>query len=378
MIQKEFHGLHLPALGLGCMRLPTTEAGEIDSTQVSEMVAYAMESGVNYFDTGYDYHSGMSEVVMGQILSGYNRSDFYLADKFPGYNPRNWRRVQQIFEEQLTRCGVDYFDFYLFHNVNEVNIDAYLDPKLGIFDYLAEQKRQGKIKHLGFSVHGSTETTKRFLDAYGAYMDFAQIQLNYIDYKFQHADEKIALLAERGIPVWVMEPLRGGKLLTPHAPFDARLQEAFPHLRLHELAFRYIQSLPEVCLTLSGMSNLTQLKDNIAIWCEHSPLSDAEANTLLSIAADITSIGTIPCTACRYCTEKCPKGLDIPKLIGYYNEHTFSGGGFIVPSAVSAMSRDKRPTACIGCRQCETLCPQNIKIADVLASLSDKLNLPRT
>ncbi len=377
MIKNIFSGIKLPSLGLGCMRLPVDGDREISTSEVKDMVAYAMEHGVNYFDTGYDYHGGKSETVMGDILSEYDRESFYLADKFPGYSPRNWRRVKEIFEEQLLRCRVDYFDFYLFHNLSELNVEAYLDPKYGIFDYLIEQKNNVRIKHLGFSAHGSVDTIRKFLDAYGDHMEFGQLQINYIDYEFQHAKEKIELLDSYSIPVWVMEPLRGGKLVTPPSPFDSQIKEVFPNLRTHEVAFSFVRSIPSVKLTLSGMSNMEQLKDNIEIFSKEQELSSAQFEDLVNIARRITAVGTVPCTSCRYCTEECPMGLDIPLLIEYYNEHTFSGGGFIVPSAVASLPRDKRPTACIGCRHCEAVCPQSIKIADVLTSLSDKLGLKK-
>ncbi len=375
MLTVPYQSLTLPALGLGCMRLPTDAEHHIRVDEVRAMVAYALEHGVNYFDTGYDYHGGRSETILGEVLADVPRASYFLADKFPGYAPRSWRRVESIFEEQLRRTRTDYFDFYLFHNLSELNVDAYLDPKYGIFDYLARQKEAGRIRHLGLSVHGSAETLERFLSVYGAHMEFCQIQLNYIDYEFQDAYKKLDLLARYGIPVWVMEPLRGGRLCALKPPFDARLSEAFPGMRPHEVAFRFLQSIPQVTLTLSGMSNMAELQDNIAIFGEHKPLAEGERAALLALARDITAVGTIPCTGCGYCTEHCPAGLDIPKLIGYSNEHTFSGGGFIVPSAVASMARDKRPTACLGCRRCETVCPQDIKVAEVLAVLCQTLDL---
>ncbi len=373
MFYHAFQDKQLPALGLGCMRLPTKEDKTIDRKAVKEMVAYAMSHGVNYFDTAYGYHNGESEKVIGDILKEYPRESFYLADKFPGYDPFKWRKVEKTFAEQLKKTGVDYFDFYLFHNVSEMNIDAYLNPKYGIFDYLRQQKQEGKIKHLGFSVHGSTETTRRFLEAYGKDMEFCQIQLNYIDFKFQHADEKLALLKEYGIPVWVMEPLRGGRLARPKAELEERLTAAFPNTPYHEIAFRFIESFPTVTLTLSGMSSFAQLQNNIEIFNDPHPLTKDECKTLTEIAAAFTAIGTVPCTACSYCTAHCPKALDIPTLIGHYNEHTFSDGGFIVPSAIAALDKDKRPSACIECGNCETLCPQNIKIREVLKALAEKV-----
>ncbi len=377
MQTKAFSTLTLPALGLGCMRLPTDEKGEIRTEETERMIDYALANGVNYFDTGYDYHGGNSEKALGSILSRYARESYFLADKFPGYNPRKWKKVEEVFEEQLTRCQTPYFDFYLFHNVSELNIDAYLDPKYGIFDYLYRQKEEGRIRYLGFSVHGDTRTTQRFLQAYGDKMDFAQIQLNYIDYEFQRAKEKLELLTEYRIPVWVMEPLRGGKLANPMPLLAEKLSNRFQDRRPHELAFRFLQSIPEVALVLSGMSNFAQVQDNIRIFEQNMPLSEQEVKDLLLIASQITAIGTCPCTGCGYCLQECPQQLDIPKLISYYNEHTFSGGGFIVPSAVVKLDKDKRPSACVGCRSCERICPQKIQISDVLAKLSRTLNLTK-
>lgn len=214
MIYKDFGDLKLSALGMGTMRLPVTGGsdGSIDETAAREMVALAMKNGVNYYDTAWGYHNGQSELVMGRLLKEYPRESFYLATKFPGYDLGNMDKVEEIFEEQLKKCQVDYFDFYLFHNVCEMNIDAYLDESHGIHSYLMEQKRAGRIRHLGFSAHGSPAVIRRFLTAYGKDMEFGQLQLNYLDWTFQEGKEKVELLRECGIPIWVMEPLRGGQL----------------------------------------------------------------------------------------------------------------------------------------------------------------------
>ena len=212
MLYHEFQGLELSALGMGAMRLPVIDGDDarVDENAVKEMVAYAIEHGVNYFDTAWGYHNGQSELALGRALAAYPRDSFYLADKFPGYDLSNMDKVEEIFEAQLEKCGVDYFDFYLFHNVCELNIDAYLDRSHRIYAYLTEQKKNGRIRHLGFSAHGSCEVIRRFLDAYGDAMEFAQIQLNYLDWDSQGAKDKVELLTAHGLPVWVMEPLRGG------------------------------------------------------------------------------------------------------------------------------------------------------------------------
>ena len=376
MITKSFCGLKLSALGMGAMRLPVLEGDDarIDSAATQELVDYAMAHGVNYYDTAWGYHAGNSETALGKALAKYPRDSFYLADKFPGYDLANMPKVQQIFERQLQKCGVDYFDFYLFHNLCEMNIDAYLDDeKYGIFSYLMEQKKNGRIRHLGFSVHGALPIMERFLDAYGKHMEFCQIQLNYVDWTFQNARAKVELLKKWNIPVWVMEPVRGGKLASLPAEDEARLRALRPGESPAAWAFRFLQDIPGVAVTLSGMSNLQQLKDNIATFEAERPLSEQERGALFAIADGLLG-GRLPCTACRYCTSHCPKELDIPMLLELYNEHSFTTNGFIAPMALRAQPAEKQPSACIGCRSCEQVCPQQIKISEAMARFAASLN----
>lgn len=376
MIYRDFQDIKLSALGFGAMRLPVIDGNEeetIDEKQVEAMVAYAIEHGVNYFDTAYGYHDGKSEVVMGKALSAYPRESYYLADKFPGYDLSNMDKVEEIFEEQLKRCGVDYFDFYLFHNVYEKNIDPYLDPKYGIMEYLLKQKEAGRIRHLGFSAHGRYDTMKRFLDAYGEHLEFCQIQLNYLDWKLQDAKAKVELLNEYQIPVWVMEPLRGGKLASLSEENEAKLKAVRPEEGIPAWAFRFLQSVKGVTVTLSGMSNMEQMKDNIHTFEEDKPLDDAEMKTLLEVADSMLDI--LPCTACRYCVTHCPKSLDIPTLLLLYNEARFTNG-LITHMAVEALPEEKWPDQCIGCRSCEAVCPQQLEIAGAMSDFVEKLNQP--
>lgn len=369
MIYRTFQDLQLSSLGMGAMRLPTIDGDDarIDVEKTKAMVAYAMEHGINYYDTAWGYHDGNSELVMGEVLKDYPRESFYLATKFPGYDLSNMPKVKEIFEKQLEKLGVDYFDFYLFHNVCEMNIDAYLDDeKYGIYTYLMEQKANGRIKHLGFSAHGNIETMQRFLEKYGNDMEFCQIQLNYLDYHFQEAQEKIELLKSYDIPVWVMEPLRGGRLAKLDEGSEKTLKALRPKETIPAWAFRFLQSLPEVVVTLSGMSNMEQLQQNIATFEQDQPLTDKEMQTLLGLADEMVKKIALPCTACHYCTSHCPMGLDIPTLVSLYNEHAFTGGGFIAPMALSAIPEDKQPSACIGCRQCEMVCPQQIKVSEMM------------
>ncbi len=375
MIYREFQDLRLSALGMGCMRLPTNGSdAEIDKTAAARMLAYAMEKGINYYDTAWGYHNGQSEPVMGELLAAYPRESFYLATKFPGYDLANLPRVREIFPKQLERLRTDYVDFYLFHNVCEANIDGYLDPALGIYDYLMEEKAAGRIRHLGFSTHGTLATMKRFLDAYGRDMEFCQLQINWLDWDFQNAREKVKLVASYGIPVWVMEPVRGGALASLDEFYMEKLRALRSDATAAEWAFRFIQSIPEVTVTLSGMSNFEQLVENIATYEKENPLSGKEQATLFAIAAAMTSRKILPCTACRYCTAYCPQGLDIPRIIELYNEHIYSGGGFIAPMAMGVTPKDKQPAACLSCHVCESVCPQNIKISEMMADFAEKLS----
>lgn len=376
MVYKNYKDLKLSALGFGAMRLPTADGNPdapIDEKKTADMVAYAIAHGVNYFDTAYGYHDGNSEVVMGKVLGEYPRDSFYLATKFPGYDLANMDKVEAIFEEQLKKCNVDHFDFYLFHNVYEKNIEPYMDRKYGIMDYLMKQKENGRIRHLGFSAHGRYDTMKRFLEAYGDRMEFCQIQLNYLDWKLQDAKAKVELLREYNIPVWVMEPLRGGRLASLSPKNEEKLKALRPDEKIPAWGFRFLQSVPEVTMVLSGMSSMEQMKENIATFAEDKPVTDEEMETLMEVTDSMLDI--LPCTACRYCTTHCPQKLDIPTLLALYNEVRFANG-LITHMAVEAMPEDKRPHACIGCQSCEAVCPQQIEIAKAMVDFTEKLNQP--
>ena len=375
MIYKDFQGMKLSALGMGCMRLPVVNGDDavVDQAAVEKMVALAMERGVNYYDTAWGYHAGHSEEAIGRALAAYPREQFCLADKFPGYDLSNMGKVQEIFEAQLKKCQVSYFDFYLFHNVCEMNIDYYLDPQYGILPYLLEQKQNGRIRHLGFSCHGTLPVLKRFLEAYGQHMEFCQLQLNYIDWVFQGGKEKVALLEQYGIPVWVMEPLRGGRLARLSEQEAAVLRDLNPQRPIPAWAFRFLQRIPSVVVTLSGMSDLAQLQDNLDTFETDEPLTEQEWERVLALGKEMTDPQALNCTACHYCVSHCPQGLDIPHLLALYNEHRFTGGGFIAPMALSAIAPDKQPSACIGCRSCEAVCPQQLKISEAMADFAAML-----
>lgn len=373
MIYKEFKDLRLSVLGMGTMRLPVKDGnyGQIDEDETAKIIEFAMKNGINYYDTAWGYHNGNSETVIGSILKNYPRESFYLATKFPGYDLSNMDKAEQIFETQLRKCQVDYFDFYLFHNVCEMNIDAYLDERYGVFEYLIKQKRNGKIRHLGFSAHGSYDTVKRFLDAYGSEIEFCQLQINYLDWTLQDAKKRYDLLSSYGIDVWVMEPLRGGKLASLGEKHEKTLRALRPDESCAAWGFRFLQSLPQVKMILSGMSSIEQLEQNIKTFSEEKPLNDNEIKALFDIAETMKS-NLIPCTNCHYCEKYCTKKLNIPKLISIYNSHAFTGAKIIPVSALKNVSPEKRPDKCIACKKCEKVCPQQIKISQVMHAFAEK------
>ena len=367
----DFQGKKLSLLGFGAMRLPTLGKDDaIDVAAAEQMIDRAIEAGINYFDTAFPYHGGKSEIVTGKILSKYPRESYYIATKYPGHQVLDSYNPAEIFEQQLKKCGVDYFDFYLLHNISESSISVYLDEKWGIIDYFVEQKRLGRIKHLGFSTHGLPENIREFLDAAGDKMEFCQIQLNYLDWTLQRANEKCDILAEWNIPIWVMEPVRGGRLVDklPEST-KAHLKELRPDESIASWCFRWLMTLPNMGVILSGMSNMEQLEDNIKTFTEDKPLSDSEVATLYDIAERLKN--NVPCTSCRYCTEGCPMELNIPMLIEIYNDLRYAPG-VNSASKIEFMPEDKRPSACISCGNCLSICPQKIDIPTVLSDF-DKL-----
>lgn len=373
MLYSEFQGLKLSQLGFGLMRLPLVSSepdAAIDEARVAQMVDYAIQNGVNYFDTAWPYHGGTSEMVIGRVLQRYPRESFYLADKFPGHQIRDGYDPAEIFEQQLKKCQVEYFDFYLLHNVYENSIKVFTDPKWGIIDYLLEQKRLGRIRHLGFSTHGSVQMMREFLEQYGEKMEFCQIQLNYLDWTLQRAKEKCELLREFGIPIWVMEPVRGGKLANLPSADAAALQALRPGESAASWAFRWLQTTHLPTMILSGMSNMEQMQDNVRTFSEAKPLTEEENDTLLGIAEHMKQ--SLPCTACRYCCEGCPKGLNIPALLDIYNELRVAPS-VNVKMRVEALGPEKQPSACIACGKCARACPQKIDVPKAMREADEIL-----
>lgn len=372
MIYRDFQGIKLSMLGFGTMRLPVLEDGQIDTAVTQSMIDYALDHGVNYFDTAWPYMQNHSETVVGACLKKHPRESFYLATKFPGHMVAERYDPADIFEQQLEKCQVEYFDFYLLHNVYENSVGVYDDPRWGIVDYFVEQKKRGRIRHLGFSSHADLPCLTDFLDRYGDKMEFCQLQFNYLDWTMQHGKEKYRLLEQRGIPLWVMEPVRGGKLASLAHEDEQRLHAVRPDDSIASFGFRWLQSFDNITMVLSGMSNMEQMADNIKTFDHLDPLSDAEQEIIMEAAERMKN--SVPCTACRYCCDGCPMGLDIPDLLHKYNQLRI-GSGSSVKMQLDALPKEKWPEACIGCGACAAVCPQKlIAIPDQLAAFAAELD----
>lgn len=370
MYYNSFKGLRVSALAFGAMRLPVIGGNDadIDRAAAKKLVDDAMAAGINYYDTAWGYHGGKSQIVLADCLREYDRSSYFLTNKFPGYDLSNMPKSKEIFEKQLELCKVDYFDFYLIHNVCAMNIDKYLDPKFGIKEYFAEQVRNGRIKHLGFSLHGEMDVLERFAAVYGDIMEFCQLQVNYVDWEFQHSKEKVGFCRQRGWAIMVMEPLRGGKIADIEPSLLARVNSVGKERTPVQWAFSFLQSIPGILTTLTGMSDADQQTEKIGYYAEPDVLSEKEFDAIVAVGRDIVSKTSVPCTACRYCTPKCPKELDIPTLISRYNEMLYNRDKFefVTTFAMIGTPKDKWMTACIGCGACSKVCPQSIDIPQVM------------
>ena len=336
-------------------------------------VRRAYENGVNYFDTAYMYHGGKSEIFVGKALSKYPRDRYFLAAKMPSYPLEEGRTPQEIFEEQLQKCGTDHFDFYLLHNLCEDSVPVFTDPEKGVIPYLLEQKKNGRIRHFGLSSHAKPETLKAFLDQYD-FFEFVQLQLNYLDWEMQDAKQQYEIVTNYGVPVWVMEPCRGGRLasLTPEA--DKLLTDCDPGRSVASWAFRYVMSLPNVGVILSGMTQMDQAENNVETFSEGKNLTEQEQKVLNQALEQFRAQVIVPCTACHYC-DGCPMELEIPDILKLYNRYSLSKSPMIHMD-VAELSHG--PADCIGCGACESKCPQHIAIPEIMARFAEGLKtLPK-
>ncbi|MBN2503920.1 MAG: aldo/keto reductase [Bacilli bacterium] len=351
------------------MRFPVKpgDNDEIDEEQALEMIDYAIKNGVTYFDTAYPYHKGMSETFIGSALKRYPRDSFNLATKMPMWSIENQDQAKQIFAEQLQKCQVAYFDFYLVHNMNRENYRRAIE--YGIIELLQEYKRQGLIHHLGFSFHDSVELLESHLDAHP--WDFVQLQINYLDWELQNAKKSYQLAVDRNIPVIIMEPVRGGALANLSEPANEVLQTFNPEMSIASWAIRYAASKTGVMTVLSGMSNFEQVKDNIATLSNFTPLNQEEEAVLSEALKIYLSSGTIPCTGCRYCMD-CPFGVDIPRVFSIYNQYMLNKNKMsFMSSYFRVLEESKRAENCTACATCMKKCPQFINIPEWMEKIDE-------
>ena len=357
----------MPKLGFGLMRLPEV-SGEIDIEHVCRMVDKYMQAGMNYFDTAYIYHGGKSEVAAREALvKRYPRDSFMLATKLPAWEMHCKEDMEKIFNEQLSRAGVDYFDFYLLHSAEDgSNYDTY--EKYDSFDWCMKRKEEGKIKHFGFSYHGSPELLEEILDKHPE-VEFVQIQLNYLDRTnpVVRSQRLYEILHERNIPIIVMEPVRGGMLATMPADIEAKLKARQPDRSVASWALRFVGSLPGVMTILSGMSNEEQMDDNIGTFKDFEPLSDDEFTIINEVTEELLSVPQIGCTACRYCCDGCPKKISIPDVFRTINTLRRYPDDWRSKNFYAGVAeRGGKASDCIACGQCEHVCPQHLPIIKLM------------
>lgn len=362
MIYKPFRNISLSCLGMGAMRLPMKDKDHIDYDKAHRILDHAYESGINYFDTAYVYQGGDSERCLGECMKKYPRDSFYIASKFHiGANPD----YEAVFEEQLKRLQTNRIDFYLLHCLQENNVESYLSS--GAIDYFRKQKELGRITYLGFSSHASPATLTRFADH--CQWDFAQIQMNYYDWQNGTTAQEYEILAQRHIPIIVMEPVRGGRLAALTPQVEDMLKAVHGDWSMASWALRFVASHPQVQVILSGMSSMEQLSDNLETFAQPCGLNEQDMQLLMEAGQKFKSQVQVPCTECRYCTPECPMGINIPAFLKVYNNYKVNGPGAL--NGLGRVESQGKPSDCVACGACTGHCPQNIGIPDIMAKLAE-------
>ncbi len=367
MPRTQVGGLDLPMLGYGLMRLPTVgdDKSKIDEQKAQALIDRAMSAGLNHFDTAYPYHEGASERFLGRALKKYPRQSYTISSKLPVRQIQTAKDAERIYLEQFQRIGADYFDYYLLHNLNAERFQTV--KKLRLYEFLAAQKKAGKLRHIGFSVHDKPEVTRQIVETYP--FDFALTQLNYLDWDLIDAKGHYDVLRSHNIPIWVMEPLRGGLLARLDEPSAAVLKAAEPQRSLASWAFRYLAGLPGIAMILSGMTEMAHLEDNLQTFNGIAPLNDAEKATLAEALRIFRNVPTVPCTACRYC--KCVLGIPITDLFELYNQAQVTRDQKRFKRDYEGIDAKKRADACVGCGSCLGGCPQKIDIPKELGRVAE-------
>ena len=357
-------GCEISRLGYGGMRFPKN-GDEVDVEEAVKLLRKAYDMGVNYFDTAVVYHKGESEKIFGKAFEIYDRSSYYLADKMSIWVCKDEQEMKDLFERQLKTLKTHYIDFYLVHSLNRNHYQKV--KEFHCVEFLQEMKRQGKIKHLGFSFHDTYPVFTQILNDYD--WDFVQIQLNYLDWQNQGAEQLYRELEKRNLPCMVMEPVRGGYLATLDEQRAKPFLEMEPNRSIASWAIRWVESLPQVTVVLSGMSDMAQLEDNVAMMTNFEPMNEKELEAVAKVVEEIRKVNDIPCTGCRYCMD-CPMGVDIPEIFAIYSRlKIFGKNKSFVEDYKEVMENGNGAEHCVGCQQCMNHCPQSIEIPDKLAMI---------
>lgn len=357
-------------LGFGCMRFPTQADGSIEPKESTEMLDLAYDSGVNYYDTAYMYHDGASEHFVGQWLNTKPRDSYYLTTKLPMGMIHSLEQAKEIFENQRKKLDKDYFDFYLLHALNADSWKKTLE--FGILDYCEQLLAEGKIRHLGFSFHDGYDVFEEII-RYRKW-DLCQIQYNYIDQEEQAGNRGYQLAEELGVPMVIMEPVKGGSLVNLPDEVISDFRAIDQQSSLASLGYRWVGSHSNVMVVLSGMSSLAQAKDNMQTFTDFSSLNDAEYQAVDSIIAKIKSRVKNGCTGCRYCMP-CPNGVNIPRNFAIWNEYAMYHNDGSLQWQLSDIAASQKATNCIGCGKCEKACPQQLQIRRDLKTLQSELGM---
>lgn len=357
-------GVHLPKLGFGCMRFPV-KGNEIDFDKSREMIHYAMANGLNYFDTAYNYHNSESELFLGKVLTDFPRESYFLTSKLPVWKVQEEGDAERLFNEQLEKCNTPYFDFYLLHALNAKTIK--IVEKFNLYDFIKRKKAEGKIKHIGFSYHDSNEVLEPFAEKYK--WDFVQLQINYWDWAENDAEGAYDILAKNNIPCFVMEPVRGGFLASfaPHA--QKHMTDYNPEKSLASWALRWVGSLDNVAVVLSGMSTMEQLKDNIDTFSDFKPVAENELKVIHKVVEDLRKIKPIPCTGCRYCMD-CSFGVAIPGVFEVYNDYKKTENKDLAKKHYGFLGEKGIAENCQECGECVPKCPQHINIPQEMKKIA--------
>lgn len=363
-------GIETSLLGFGCMRFPVTADGKIDRAEAERMMDKAIEAGVNYIDTAYPYHDGESEIVVGNVLKKYPRDSFYLATKLPVWFVKSVEDVDRLLNEQLEKLQTEYIDFYLMHAMNKERWDEML--AIGCVERLEQLKAEGKIKYIGFSFHDSYEAFEEMIEYRD--WDFAQIQLNYMDAEEQAGVKGYELAAKKGIPLVIMEPIKGGSL----AAFAPEIMEKFaaldPEASPASYALRWVGTFPNVKVILSGMTTMEQVEDNLETFANFKPLTQQEQDVIAEVKSILDSRVRNGCTGCRYCMP-CPAGVDIPGAFAAWNTYfAYQNFNVVRWNWEEGLGDAHQPKNCIECGQCEAACPQKISIREDLKQVQSDLD----